>query len=114
MQSSWKKEKIFKIPGSFEISLNTALQKKIKECTAKCDEHPNPENLNDMEILQSEYDRQYEYIAQGAIIRSRLNWYEHGEKSNNYFLNLEYYKKKKSCIRKLVVTVYRPTNTLGI
>ena len=81
----------------------SALEEKIKECTVKCDEHPNPENLNDLEILKTDYDQQYEYIAQGAIIRSRVNWYEHGEKSNKYFLNLENYKKRKSCIRKLVV-----------
>ena len=81
----------------------SALEEKIKECTVKCDEYPSPENLNDLEILQTEYDRQYEYIAQGAIIRSRANWYEYGEKSNRYFLNLENYKKKSSCIRKLVV-----------
>ena len=81
----------------------SALEEKIKECTVKCDEYPRPENLNDLEILQTEYDRQYEYIAQGAIIRSRANWYEYGEKSNKYFLNLENFKKKSSCIRKLVV-----------
>ncbi|KAL9963192.1 hypothetical protein ACROYT_G032369 [Oculina patagonica] len=81
----------------------SALEEKIKECTANCDEHPIPENINNLEILQTEYNRHYEYIAQGAIIRSRVNWYEHGEKSNKYFLNLENYKKKKSCIRKLVV-----------
>ena len=81
----------------------SAFDEKIKECTVKCDEYPSPENLNDLEIFQTEYDRQYEYIAQGAIIRSRANWYEYGEKSNKYFLNLENYKKKSSCIRKLVV-----------
>ena len=79
------------------------MEEKIKECTVKCDEYLSPENVNDLEILQTEYDRQYEYIAQGAIIRSRVNWYEYGEKSNKYFLNLENYKKKSSCIRKLVV-----------
>ena len=63
---------------------------------------PTPENLNELEILQIEYDRHYDYMVQGAIIWSRANWYEHGGKSNKYFLNLENYKKKKSCIRKLV------------
>ena len=43
----------------------SALEEKIKERTAKCDEYPSPENLNDLEIFQTEYDRQYEYIAQG-------------------------------------------------
>ena len=63
----------------------SALEEKIKEWTVKCDEYPSPENLNDLEILQTEYDRQYEYIAQGAIIRSRVNWYEYGEKNKSIF-----------------------------
>ena len=49
------------------------LEQKIKKCTVNCDEQPNPANVNELEILQTEYDRQYEYIAQGAIIRSRIN-----------------------------------------
>ena len=71
------------------------LEKNIRECSAKCDEQPNQENLNDLEILQTEHDRQYEYIAQGAKIRSRANWYEYGKNNNKYFLNLEHSKKKK-------------------
>ena len=43
----------------------------------------------------------YDFIVQGAIVRSRATWYEYGEKSNKYFLNLENSRKKKSCIRKL-------------
>ena len=31
----------------------------------------------DLEILQIEYNQHYEYIAQGAIIQSRANCYEH-------------------------------------
>ena len=54
--------------------------------------------------LQSEYDGHYEYITQGAIIRSRVNWYELGEKNNKYFFNLENSKKKNSTIRKSVTT----------
>ena len=42
----------------------------------------------------------YEHLARGAIIRSRANWYEQGEKSNKFFLNLETHKKSKSSIRK--------------
>ena len=50
--------------------------------------------------MQTEYDRHYEYITKGKIIRSRANWYEYGKKSNKYFLNLENSRKKK-CVRKL-------------
>ena len=64
----------------------------------KCDNDPTAENLNNPEILQTEYDCQYDYIARGAMIRSRANWYEQEEKSNKYFLNLESSRKKKSCI----------------
>ena len=51
----------------------SALEKNVKECASKCDEDPTRENVNDLEILQSEYDRHYEYITQGAIITSRVN-----------------------------------------
>ena len=78
-----------------------SLEERLKECQVKCDEDPTPENLNDLKIIQTEYDRYYDYITQGIIIRSRVNWYEQGEKSNKYFLNLENAKKKKSSIRKL-------------
>ena len=82
----------------------SALEKNVKECASKCDEDPTHENVNDLEFLQSEYVRHYEYFTQEAIIRSRANWYELGEKNNNYFLKLENSKKKKSGIRKLVTT----------
>ena len=85
----WKMEKRSRIRGSLETSLTinyetityskqkarirreklSDLQQKIKESTAKCGEQPSQENLNDLEILQTEYDRQYDYIAKGAIIR---------------------------------------------
>ena len=59
------------------------------------------ENINKLEILKTEFDLKYEYIAQGAIVRSRARWYELGEKSNKYFLNLESSRGKKSVIRKI-------------
>ena len=77
------------------------LEMKLRACQLACDNDPSTTNLNDLEILQTEYDRRYEFIAQGAIIRSRANWYEYGEKSNKYFLNLENSRKKKTCVRKL-------------
>ena len=79
----------------------TSLERKIKDCQIACNKDPSLKNLNDIEILQTEYDRVYEFIAQGAIVRSRATWYEYGEKSNKYLLNLENSRKKKSCIRKL-------------
>ena len=40
-------------------------------------------------------------MSQGAIARSKATWYEKGEKSNKYFLNLESHKEAKSSVRKL-------------
>ena len=38
-----------------------------------------------LECLQTEYDSMYDYITQGAIIRSRATWYEFDERNNKYF-----------------------------
>ena len=78
------------------------LEEKLQNCTKNCENDPSKENLEELECLQAEYDDLYDYITQGAIIRSRANWYEKGEKNNKYFLNLEKSNKKKSCVRKIV------------
>ena len=52
-------------------------------------------------MLQMEYDSIYEGKAEGAIIRSKATWYEKGEKSSKYFLNLERHKKTRSSARKV-------------
>ena len=70
----------------------------------KSDIDPNSGNLEELECLQTEYDQLYDYITQGAIIRSRATWYEMGEKNNKYFLNLENSNKTKSSVRKILTT----------
>lgn len=61
------------------------LEGKLKHCRLLCDQDPSTENINRLEILKTEHDLWYEHMAQGALIRSRANWYEQGEKSNKYF-----------------------------
>ena len=80
------------------------MEDKLKECTEKCDIDPNSGNLEELECLQTEYDQLYDYITQGAIIRSRATWYEMGEKNNKYFLNLKNSNKTKSSVRKILTT----------
>ena len=41
----------------------TSLERKIKDCQIACDKDPSLKNLNDLEILQTDYDRRYEFIA---------------------------------------------------
>ena len=78
------------------------LEEKLQNCTEKCDKDPSIQNVKDLECLQAEYDQLYDYITQGAIVRSRATWYEKGEKNNKYFLNLEKSNKEKSCLRKVL------------
>ena len=62
---------------------------------------PSPENMEKMENIRNEYELFYDHLSRGAIVRSRATWFEQGEKSNKYFLNLETYKKSKNFIRKV-------------
>ncbi|KAL9963682.1 hypothetical protein ACROYT_G027211 [Oculina patagonica] len=77
------------------------LEKSVKEWEEKCNELPTAENLAKLEEQKIEYEAMYDYITQGAMIRSRARWYEKGEKSNSYFLRLENFNHNKSCIRKI-------------
>ena len=65
------------------------MEDKLKECTEKCDIDPNSSNQEELGCLQTEYDQLYDCITQGAIIRSRVTWYEMVEINNKPFLNLE-------------------------
>ena len=61
----------------------------------------DPNNLNG-DIINSakeELDLFYEEKVKGFIIRARVRWHEHGEKSTKYFLNLEKRNHIKNHIR---------------
>ena len=77
------------------------IEDSLKQCEEDCSVFPSPENMEKMENIRNEYELFYEHLSRGAIVRSRATWFEQGEKSNKYFLNLETYKKSKSCIRKV-------------
>ena len=52
--------------------------------------------------------------VEGIIIRSRARWYEHGERSSKYFLNLEKRNHVKKHIRKLDINGVLTTDPLKI
>ena len=56
----------------------------------------------DYEGAKTDLENLYNYIADGAILRSKVRWYEEGEKCSKYFLSLEKRNKTSSCIRKLL------------
>ena len=39
------------------------------ECNNRWNEYPTADNLNDLKILQAEYDHHYEYKARGTTLR---------------------------------------------
>ena len=62
---------------------------------------PSASNLEALEKLKNKYDSHFDFIAKGAIVRSRATWYEQGEKSNKYFFGVEANRGKKSCIHRM-------------
>ena len=51
--------------------------------------------LEELECLRTEYDSMYDYITQGASIRSRATWYELAERNNKYFFESGKLQKKE-------------------
>ena len=80
------------------------IENRLKICEEKIAESPTHENLANLESAKAEYEKEYDYIVKGSIIRSRATWFEQGERNSKYFLKLENSNNKKSCIRKLIQT----------
>ena len=70
----------------------SALEIKLKTFESKIRYRDDPEYIHCKEELY----KLYQGKINGAMIRSRCDWYEHGQKSSKFFLNLE----KKSCCSK--------------
>ena len=47
------------------------LEEKLREYTKKCDIDPTKQNMEELECAKAEYEEFYDYVTQGAIIRSR-------------------------------------------
>ena len=60
------------------------LEEKLQNRTKNCENDPSKENIEELELMftLAQYDDLYDYITQGAIIPSRANWFEKGEKNN--------------------------------
>ena len=74
---------------------SSALETKLKILESKIRDRDDPEYVH----CKEELDKLYEGKINGAIIRSRCDWYEHGEKSSKFFLNLEKNRAVQNQIR---------------
>ena len=79
------------------------LERKPNTFSALLADNPCNETLNNFESAKAELNNHYSYVTEGIIMRSRVQWYEKGEKNNKYFLNLEKRNKMRSSVRKLIV-----------
>ena len=60
------------------------------------------DNLSKYDSVKNELDKIYDHIAEVIRIRSKSDWYEPGEKSTKFFLNLEKQRRSQNTIKKLV------------
>ena len=76
-------------------------EKNVKRYELICGNDPSQNNVNNLEVAKQEYELLHDYIVRGCIVRSRINWYENGEKNSKYFLNLEKTRRGKTAVRRL-------------
>ena len=75
------------------------LEQKIFQISKDMSDNPTPRNVSAFDKLNLEYNLASDYESKGARIRSKTRWFEVGEKSTKYFLNLEKCnaKRKRFC-----------------
>ena len=97
---------------AISYSKNKAKQRKVEEMHLQNDYdkvtkmfESDPSDLNKIRLneIKEKLEVFNEERFKGIIIRARACWYEHGERSSKYFLNLERRNHVKKDIRKLTV-----------
>ena len=86
---------------AFERNLaRLTLEKKVKELESRIRSNSDEALVEQYNKSKNELENLYNYITEGIILRSKVNWYEYGEKSSKYFLSLEKRNKAKSHFKK--------------
>ena len=94
----------YTIKFSKELAKNT--NKTIDDLETKLkhyEKHENYVDNIDYKVCKLQLDEIYEKKAKGIRIRSKCNWYEHEEKSTNFFLNLERHHAIQSQIHSVII-----------
>ncbi len=111
--------------ASIEYSTNLArlkrfdfevLQKEVNDLDRVLAEDKSPENLAKLNAAKERLDMFCTERARGAQIRSRVQWYEDGERNTKYFLNMERKRVSDNNVSKLTLPngtqVSNPTEIL--
>ena len=67
-------------------------------------------NIKEYDSCKQELSDIYDEISEGIKIRSRCDWYEFGEKSNKFFLNLEKHRAIQNTIKEVICNGQEITN----
>ena len=79
------------------------LELRVKEFEVLISSNAEETVIQEYHDCEHQLEEIYNYITQSIILRSKVDWYEHGEKSCEYFLlNLEKRNKANSHIRKIL------------
>ena len=74
----------------------------------------NEDKFNEYKTAKDELENFYDNIATGVKIRSKCDWYQYGEKSTKYFLNLEKQKAVNGTVKKIIKNDIEITDQLKI
>ena len=78
------------------------LQNKMNELQLKLESNPNnSQYLNDLYAAKLRLQKIMHFKTKGAILRSKVRWYDEGERNTRYFFNLENRCQSKKNIDKL-------------
>ena len=80
------------------------IQQEYEDATRHFEKDPNDYNRSRLNEIKEKLELFYEEKTNGIIVRARARWYEHGERSTKYFLNLEKRNHVKKHIKKLVIS----------
>ena len=89
-----------KIRAKSNREIKNDLENKLKDLTNDLN---NYDKLQKYSKIKSELEEIYEKFVEGAKVRSRCTWYEEGEKSTKFFLNLEKKRALQGQICKLII-----------
>ena len=81
------------------------LENRLAELENMITTNSSEEVITEYNNCKSDLEALYNYITAGIIMRFKSNWYEFGEKSSKYFLNLEKRNKTKSHVRKILTEI---------
>ena len=111
-QSFWEflKYKVRYFAGEYSIKKKTErnarinnLERELADVEIKLTESSTVSDslLSSYQEIQNKLEKEYDYITNGIILRSKARWYEQEEKSTKYFLSFGKRNKAKSHIRKI-------------